>query len=142
MASLASIPYERPADYRAQIDAALERAAGAGKRVAVVFGADWCPDCRALDTALEDPYVEPIVSRAFEVVKVGVGRKDRNLDLAESLGVPVRNGIPAISILAPDGSVVAAQADGEFRGARALSRAEIATFFRRWAPEGTLEAEP
>lgn len=121
-------------DERKALASALERAGREGKRVAVVFRADWCPDCRALDAALGDPWVEPLVTRWFHVVAVDVGRKDRNLDLGEELGVPVRRGIPAVAVLEPDGTVVHAQSQGEFAGARWISKAEIASFFRRFAP--------
>jgi hypothetical protein len=36
---------------RASVVAARERAKAEGKRVAVVFGASWCPDSRALEAA-------------------------------------------------------------------------------------------
>ena len=47
----------------------------------------------------------------------------------------VENGIPAVAILEPDGSLVAAQRQGEFRNASSLlSVAEIVSFFHRHAP--------
>jgi thioredoxin 1 len=118
---------------RAAVAAARERAAAAGKRVAVVFGADWCPDSRALDAALAHPLVEPIVTTAFELVHVDVGRRDRNLDLMGEYGMDVWRGIPAVAVLAADGTLVAAQREGELSSARGLSPVEIATIFHRWA---------
>ena len=55
-------------------------------------------------------------------------------------GMNVGSGIPSVAILEPDGSLVVAQRDGQFRNASALlSVAEISSFFHRWAPE-TAEA--
>ncbi|HEX4966171.1 MAG TPA: thioredoxin family protein [Thermoanaerobaculia bacterium] len=123
------------ANARIEIDAARVRAAGEGKRVAVVFGSDWCPDCEAFKRALGHRLVSPVVDPGFVVVKVSVGNRDRNLDLLEEYGMSVLGGIPAVAILEPDGSLVAAQRDGEFRNASSLlSVAEIVTFFHRWAP--------
>jgi protein disulfide-isomerase len=120
---------------RAAIDAARARAAGEGKRVAVVFGSDWCPDCDAFRSALNHRLVAPIVDPSFVVVKVSVGNRDRNIDLMEQYGMSVESGIPAVAIVEPDGSLVAAQLDGEFRNASSLlSVAEIVSFFHRWAP--------
>lgn len=126
--------YEDPAEVRAGIEQALSRAAGEGKRIAIVFGAGWCPDCHALDAALEHRLVVPIVEPAFVFLKVSIGNRDRNLDLMESYGMDVWNGIPAVAILEPDGSLVAATRQGELRNARSLSVAEIVTFFHRHAP--------
>jgi thioredoxin len=122
-------------DERAAIAAACQQAAREGKRVAVVFGAEWCPDCDAFKTALGHRLVAPIVEPNFVVVKVSVGNRDRNLDLMAEYGMGIGSGIPAVAILEPDGTLVAAQRDGEFRNASSLlSVAEIVSFFRRWAP--------
>jgi len=123
-------------DARMAISAARRQASQEGKRVAVVFGADWCPDCDAFKKALSHRLVAPIVDPNYVVVKVSVGNRDRNLDLMQEYGMTVDSGIPAVAVLDPDGSLLAAQREGEFRNASALlSVAEIVTFFHRWAPE-------
>lgn len=123
------------ADAHAAIAAAMEQAAREGKRVAVVFGADWCPDCYALNRALTHRLVTPIVEPSYVVVKVSVGNRNQNLDIMADYGMDVVRGIPAIAILEPDGTLVKAQTDGEFRNANALlSVAEIVSFFHAWAP--------
>ena len=122
-------------DARAAIAAAQARAAQEGKRVAVVFGADWCPDCDAFKTALRHRLVTPILEPGFVVVTVSVGNRDHNLDLMEQYGMQVESGIPAVAILEPDGRLVASQREGEFRNASSLlSVAEIVSFFHRWTP--------
>lgn len=114
---------------RAALDEARDRASRENKRVAVIFGASWCSDSRALDAALVHPLVEPIVNRGFVVLKVDVGRRDRNLDLMAEYGMDVWKGIPAVAILEPDGTLVAAQREGEFRNARSTTPLEVVSFF-------------
>ncbi|HSK78272.1 MAG TPA: thioredoxin family protein [Thermoanaerobaculia bacterium] len=122
-------------DARAAVDAACARAGEEGKRVAVVFGADWCPDCDAFKKALGHRLVIPIVEPSFVIVRVSVGNRDKNLDLMSRYGMTVDSGIPAVAIVEPDGSLVAAQLEGEFRNASSLlSVAEMVSFFHRWAP--------
>jgi thioredoxin 1 len=119
---------------RVGIEAAKQRAAREGKRVAVVFGADWCPDCYAFDSALKHRLVAPILEPSYVVLKVSIGNRNRNLELMTGFGMAVENGIPAVAILEADGTLVAAQRQGEFRNASSLlSVAEIVTFFHRWA---------
>src|SRR3954449_12359645 len=123
-------------DAHAAIAAACRQAAAERKRVAVVFGANWCPDCEAFKRALGHRLVAPIVDPHFVIVKISVGNRDRNLDLMADYGMNVGSGIPSVAILEPDGSLVVAQRDGEFRNASALlSVAEISSFFQRWTPE-------
>lgn len=127
--------YEDPAEVAAGIEAAQAQAAREGKRVAIVFGAEWCPDCFAFESSLKHRLVAPIVQPAYVVIKVSVGNRNRNLDLMEGYGMAVENGIPAVAVLDPDGKLVVAQRHGEFRNASALlSVAEIVSFFHRWAP--------
>jgi len=122
-------------DARGAIAAARVQAAGEGKRVAVVFGSDWCPDCEAFKAALSHRLVSPIVDPSFVVVKVSVGNRDRNIDVMEEYGMTVESGIPAVAIVEPDGTLVTAQLDGAFRNASSLlSVAEIVSFFHRYAP--------
>lgn len=128
------IAYET--DAHAAIASAREQAAREGKRVAVVFGADWCPDCYALNKALSHRLVTPILEPSFVVVKISVGNRNQNLDIMADYGMDVVRGIPAIAILEPNGTLVKAQTDGEFRNANALlSVAEIVSFFHALAPK-------
>jgi thioredoxin 1 len=136
MSGLPSSPAPNPSQTTAARTALAEaraHAAASGKRVAVLFGADWCPDSRSLTASLAHPLVAPIVEPAFEVVHVDVGRRDRNLDLMAEYGMDVWKGIPALAVIEPDGTLVGAQREGEFRTARDLAPIEIATAFHRWA---------
>ena len=87
--------------------------------------------------ALKHRLVLPIVEPGYVFVKVSIGNRNRNLERMTDYGMAVENGIPAVAILEPDGTLVAAQRQGEFRNASALlSVAEIVSFFHRWAPLG------
>ena len=54
------------------------------------------------------------------VLKVDVGRFDRNTDLAAQMGVPLKKGIPAVAVLKTDGSVISATGAGELANARGM----------------------
>lgn len=125
-----------------RVEEALRRAARRGKNVAVIFGASWCPDSRALDAALLHPLVAPIIDRFFEVVAVDLGNRDRNLTLLERYGIRVEAGIPTIAFLDADGRLVKGLADGELRTARAMTPLEIAELFHRWQPREEPENSP
>lgn len=127
-ASAADAPYDEAADARLQIRQALAQAAATHVPVLVVFGANWCADCKILDMAMNSGTSAQLVSRDFMVVKVNVGRFDRNVDVAESYGVPLKEGIPAIVVLSPSNAVLYATRTGELADAREMGERGIHDF--------------
>lgn len=136
MAKSASQPlYDEQADARRDIAAAIARASKTARNVVLIFGANWCPDCHALDAQMHKPELARLIARDFVVVNVDVGRFDKNLDLAEQYGVPIREGIPAISVLDPHGKLLYAQSQGQFANARSMPYQDFAAFFHKWEPK-------
>ena len=136
-AHAADSPYNPAADARQEIRQALAEASTARVPVLLVFGANWCPDCRVLDSALKTGPNAAQFAREFRIVKVDVGRFDRNVDLAESYQVPLKKGIPAVAILSPDNQLLYASRAGELADARSLGESGIFAFLRRvTAPAG------
>ena len=132
-AQAATGPYDEAADSRSEIKAALAAAKDAKVAVLVVFGANWCGDCKALDLAFKSGSTAPLIEKSFKVVKVNVGRFDRNVDLAETYGVPLKQGIPAIAVLNSEGKVTFATRAGELADARSMGDKGIRDFFTKLA---------
>jgi len=126
-------PYDEGADAKADIRHALAQARTAHIPVLVVFGANWCPDCRVLDLAFKSGRSAALIERSFRVVKVDVGRFDRNLDVAAAYGVPVKKGIPTVAVLSPEGDVLYATHASELADARRMGEEGIYRFFQRIA---------
>ena len=129
----APLPYDETADAKADVQRALSVAKSSGTPVLVIFGANWCADCRALDKALSTGKNAELVAREFQVVKVDVGNFDRNLDLARRYGNPIKKGIPAAVVLSPLDEVLYATRLGELADARHMSDTGIYDFFKRVA---------
>jgi thioredoxin 1 len=129
VAQAAPLPYDEAADAKADLKQTLSAAKAANMPVLVIFGANWCPDCRALDKALQTGKNAELVKREFKVVKVDVGRFDKNLDLAEAYGNPIKKGIPAAVVLSPENKVLYATRLGELADARHMSETGIYDFF-------------
>ncbi len=127
-------PYNEAADARQEIRQALADAAQTGKSVIVVFGANWCGDCKVLDMAMKQGSSAAFVAREFRVVKVDVGRFDRNVAVAESYGVPLKNGIPAVVILSAANKVLYVTRAGELADARSMGENGIYEFLRKVSP--------
>jgi thiol-disulfide isomerase/thioredoxin len=129
--------YPSPEQAQSEISAALAAAAKDRKRVILVFGANWCYDCHVLDAAFHSPSMAPLVDKNYHVVHINVGDEgDKNLDLAEKYGVPLKKAvrIPSLAVLDPDGEVVYSQKQGEFDDSERIGRIDVVSFLKKWAP--------
>ena len=129
-AGAAELPYDESADAASLIQQALTSAKASEVPVLVIFGANWCEDCRALDGALKSKQNAERIATEFRVVKVDVGNFDRNQLLTLSYGNPIQNGIPAAVVLSPDNQVLYTTRAGELAGARLMSEKGIYDFFK------------
>ena len=120
--------YNEQADARAELNVALAQAHAQKKNVLVVFGANWCPDCRSLSERMYGPLASQMDKR-FVVLKVDVGRFTKNLDLAEQMGVPLKKGIPAVAVLKNNGEMASATGGGELADARSMGDAAVLKVF-------------
>ena len=127
----APLPYDTSANAPADVQQALVQAKTEHLPVLIIFGANWCEDCRALDRALKSDKNAALMAHAFKVVKVDVGNFDHNLDLSASYGNPIQKGIPAAVVVSPDNRVLYATKAGELADARRMSETGIYDFFRK-----------
>jgi thioredoxin 1 len=86
-----------------------------------------------LDIAMKSGARAALIARDFRVVKVNVGRLGKNVDVADSYGVPLTKGIPAVALVSPKGEVLYATRAGELADARGMGDNGIHAFFKNAA---------
>lgn len=133
----AALPYDESADAKAQIKQALMSAQAHQGKVLLIFGANWCEDCRVLDQALKADRSANLIAGEFTVVKIDVGRFNRNLDVAAAYGNPIKKGIPSAVVLSADNQVLYATRAGELADARRMSENNVYDFFAKVATNAT-----
>jgi thioredoxin 1 len=130
-------PYNESADAKQDIKQAL--ATATNKPIIIVFGANWCPDCQMLDNAMKHGTTASLLQQDFKIVKVNVGNPDKNRepghyekneDIADSYGVPLKKGIPAVAIVSPKNQVLYVTKEGELASARKMGDDGIYKFFK------------
>jgi len=126
--------YPAPERATADLAAALKTAATAHKRILLVFGGNWCPDCQMLDIYLHDPANQPIVEANFVLVHINIGHVDANLDLAKRYEVPLDKGVPAVAVLDQSGGLLFSQKSGQFEAMRSMASSSVTTFLEQWKP--------
>jgi thiol:disulfide interchange protein len=131
----------KPFDERARggtlFDDALNRAQAENKRVLLLFGANWCPYCKALSGLLEsDPEIRQVVARSYVVAHIDVGSsgRNRNTALVDRHDAPVfTDGIPALVITDARGRRLAPGAENPWSVKDSLGADRVLAFLRRGA---------
>jgi len=83
-----------------EIESVIKNSDKECKSILLVFGADWCPWCNRLSKLFdENEKIASILNKDYTLIKVDVGKWDKNLNLAEKYRVERKAGIPAIVIL-------------------------------------------
>ncbi|KAA5804004.1 thioredoxin family protein [Alkalicaulis satelles] len=113
------------------LDAAFEAAARDGRRVAAIFGGDWCPDCRIFAGMLEIPELAAFVERHFVIVKIDAERTgELNAEALARYGYEGRlEGYPTVVVTTADGVVINRANAAEWRTARERSPQDVADWF-------------
>jgi len=124
-------PYNETADAKLDLKQALTQAATNQTPIIIVFGANWCGDCKMLDTAMKTGASAPLLARDFIIVKVNVGHWDKNFDIAKTYGVPLEKGIPAVAIISAKNEVLYVTREGELASARSMGDKGIYEFLKK-----------
>lgn len=127
----ADTPYNTTADANAEIQHALVQAKASHTPVLLIFGANWCEDCRSLDRALNTEKNAGLIHQQFQVVKIDVGNFDHNLDIAKRYDDPTRKGIPAAVIVSADNKILYSTKAGELSNARRMNDDGVYGFFKQ-----------
>lgn len=125
--------YDESADAPAQVAQALAKAKADHKQVMIVFGANWCGDCKMLDGEFKKPAMKALLDANYVIVKVDVNRFNKNLDVVKPYGEVIKKGIPSIVIATPANQLVYATNGGELADARKMGEAGVASFFQKLA---------
>ncbi len=126
-------PYDESADAKQVIDTAIAEAKLQKVPVVIIFGANWCPDCRALNESIEHGKKAAQLAKTFKIVKVDVGNFDKNLDIAQRYGNPIQIGIPGAAILSTENQALYVTKAGELATARNKGDEGIYDLFQKAA---------
>lgn len=128
--------YPANADAKKEIDEALKKAATGKKRVLLMFGGNWCYDCHVLDRALHEGEAGKILDESYVLVHVDIGEGEKNPDLVKRYKIPLDKGVPALVVLASDGSLLYWSGYGEFEAARKMLKKDVVAFLNYWKESG------
>jgi thioredoxin 1 len=129
------IIYSATADPHADIAAAIKTATAQHKHIILDFGGNWCGDCQVLDIYFHQQPNLPLLEDNYVLVHVDVGHMDKNTDVAEKYGIPLKRGVPALAVLDSHGRLLYSQKSGEFEAMRRMDPASVTEFLNQWKPK-------
>jgi thioredoxin 1 len=126
--------YPDPMQAKADIAAALHAAAQSHKRVLIIFGGNWCPNCQALDQYSRDDANRLLIEANFMLAHVNIGHIDANLDLAGQYKIQLSDGIPAAAVLNERGQLLHSGKIGDAGPMKHIESSDFTAFLKQWKP--------
>ena len=75
------LPYNGEIYSENDVEEFLNKTINQSKQPIIIFGGNWCPDCRILDGTLQLPTIKKYMDRYYRIMHVDVGRYDKNMNL-------------------------------------------------------------
>ena len=128
------LPYERLEVTETQVLDFIAQSKISNQSI-IIFGANWCPDCRILEGTLLLPTVKSFIDDNFSVIHIDVGKYDINMNLLELLGIPRQEGIPRVVIFGQENNILNMNSTDKWRSARQNKAQEIFDYFQSYVLE-------
>ena len=128
--------YPVPGQAQADLAAGLKTARATHKHIILDFGGNWCGDCKVLDINFHKPENQELLAKYYLLVDIDIGRFDKNMDIGDRFGVPIKKGVPALAVVDGNGKTVLAQTGGEFADMRHMDPGVVHEFLEKWKPKG------
>ena len=126
------LPYDEKVVDSLQLDEFIDLSISRGKQPVVIFGGNWCPDCRILEGTLAMPTIKKFLQQHYHVMHIDIGRYDRNMDLMDHLNIESKKGVPRVVILDLEKNIMNSSTSSEWTTARDRKQQEIYNYFQKF----------
>ena len=92
------LPYNGVEYSPEQVNGFIDETIEQSKQPILIFGGNWCPDCRILDGTLQLPTIKKFMEEKYQIMHIDVGRYDKNMDLISYFGIPKEKGVPRVLV--------------------------------------------
>ena len=108
----------------------IDKSIDEDKQPILVFGANWCPDCRIFSGTIEIPKVKNYIDEHFNLLYIDVMRYEINMGIMEKYGVPAEEGVPRVLVFDNNKNLLNSSTTAEWRTARERNPQDIFNFFQ------------
>ena len=129
------LPYDGVIYTTNELNNFIEKTIESNKQPILIFGANWCPDCRIFSGTINIPKVNDFIKKYFEILYIDVKRYEINMDLMEEYGIPSQEGVPRVLVFNYKKDLINNTTTAEWRTARDRDSQEIFNFFQEMVVE-------
>ena len=126
------LPYNNKNISSEQLDSFIDEAINKKLQPVIIFGGNWCPDCRILDGTLELPTIEKFLNKHYKIMHIDIGRYDKNMELMSHLKIEQKKGVPRVVIFNFEKKILNSSTSSEWTTARDRKQQEIFNYFQKY----------
>ena len=126
------LPYNNKNISSEQLDSFIDEAINKKLQPVIIFGGNWCPDCRILDGTLELPTIEKFLNKHYKIIHIDIGRYDKNMELMSHLKIEQKKGVPRVVIFNFEKKILNSSTSSEWTTARDRKQQEIFNYFQKY----------
>lgn len=127
------LPYNGEEYSAEQINDFLDETLQQSKQPILIFGGNWCPDCRILDGTLQLPTIKKFMNKNYNIMHIDIGRYDKNMELISYFGIPKEKGVPRVLVFDKNKIVINKKSTKEWTTARDRRKQEVFDYFQSLA---------
>ena len=102
------------------------------KKLLLILGGNWCPDCRVLAGMLKSQNVKKLIEKNYFVQHIDVGRFDKNLHIPKKFGIENLYGVPTVLVIDQDEDVLNSPFIEDWTTARTKKPEDLTDYLSRW----------
>ena len=124
------LPYNGVEYSPEQVNGFIDETIEQSKQPILIFGGNWCPDCRILDGTLQLPTIKKFMEEKYQIMHIDIGRYDKNMDLISYFGIPKEKGVPRVLVFNKYKIILNKESTKEWTTARDRVKQEVFDYFQ------------
>jgi len=124
------LPYDGVVYKESEIDLFIVNTIKDSKQPIVIFGGNWCPDCRVLEGTIKMPSIKRFMDKHYSILHIDVGRYEVNMNLMDYFGVAREEGVPRVLVFDMNKNIINSSTTKEWTTARDRRQQEIFNYFQ------------
>ena len=124
------LPYNGDIYSEVEVNDFIEDAVNNLKQPVIIFGGNWCPDCRILSGTLKTPSIEKFMNNHYQVLHIDVGRYDKNMKLISYFGIAKEEGVPRVLVFDKNKNLLNSSSTKEWTTVRDRKMQDVFDYFQ------------